>query len=134
MTETVIGESQDADYRAFLAAGEFRLQCCRQCGRARYPARWMCPECLAEEFDWKAMAGTGKVETFTWYLESFDKRFTEVPYNVALVQLAEGPRLITNVLCAFGELEVGMPVVAEIARRDTPRPILVFRPGSGTTS
>lgn len=128
MNEIGIGESQDHDYRRFLAKGEFRLQCCSRCGYARYPARWICPECLNEEFDWELMSGSGMVETFTWYLHSFDKRFTNVPYNVALVRIAEGPRLITNVMCDFDLLRVDMPVVAEISRRDEARPILVFRP------
>jgi uncharacterized OB-fold protein len=128
MTGTAIGESQDDDYRAFLSAGEFRLQCCSRCGYTRYPARWICPECLSEEFAWKPMSGDGVVETFTWYLQSFDRRFQEVPYNVALVRIAEGPRLITNVMCDFDTLKVGTPVVAEISRKDGSRPILVFRP------
>jgi len=128
MSVTVIGESQDADYRKFLAAGDFRLQCCRACGHVRYPARWICPQCLGEEFDWKRLSGAGKVETFTWYMTSFDKRFTDVPYNVALVQLEEGPRLISNVRCSFGELEVDMPVTAKIERQGSSRPILVFQP------
>lgn len=133
MNETATGESQDEDYRRFLAKGEFRLQCCDQCGYVRYPARWICPECLGEDFTWKAMSGNGTVETFTWYLRSFDRRFPEVPYNVALVQIAEGPRLITNVTCGFGEIEVGMPVIAEIARKDT-RPVLLFRPADREAS
>jgi uncharacterized OB-fold protein len=128
MSGTANGERQDDDYRAFLANGEFRLQCCSHCGYARYPARWICPECLSEEFEWKSMSGNGIVETFTWYMKSLDRRFTTVPYNVALVRIAEGPRLITNVMCDFEELKVGMPVVAEITRKDEVRPILVFRP------
>lgn len=127
MSGTASGESQDHEYRAFLAKGEFCLQCCSRCGYTRYPARWICPECLSEEFSWKPMQGKGAVETFTWYMESFDKRFTDVPYNVALVRIAEGPRMITNVKCDFDTLEVGMPVVAEVAWRNE-RPILVFRP------
>ena len=57
MSETVNRESQDDDYRAYLAQGEFRLQCCTHCGYPRYPARWICPECLSEEFQWKPMSG-----------------------------------------------------------------------------
>lgn len=127
MNENSQGESQDDEYRGYLRKGEFRLQCCSQCGYTRYPARWICPECLSEEFFWKPMDGGGTVETFTWYMKSFDKRFTDVPYNVALVRLAEGPRMITNVTCDFETLEVGLPVVAEVAWCGE-RPILVFRP------
>lgn len=100
-----------------LAADRLSLQRCSACGFVRHPPGPVCPECWSEEFAWQAMSGQGRVLSFVWYLKSLDRRFQEVPYNVALVELAEGPALITNVIdCAFGDLQVGDAVRACYAR------------------
>ena len=121
-------ENNDREYREFLKKGEMRLQKCKNCGHMRYPARWVCSECLSEDYDWQKVKGTGSVECFVWYMQPFDPRFTEVPYNVALVRLDEGPRVITNVIdLALGELHIGQRVSAKIKQGRDGRPILDFQ-------
>ncbi|MDP3137428.1 MAG: OB-fold domain-containing protein [Burkholderiaceae bacterium] len=122
-------ENQDDEYRAFLARGEVRQQRCSACGRFRPPSSWVCPECLSEAWGWEPVSGKGTVEAFVWYLQSFDERFTHVPYNVALVRLDEGVRVMGNVnAVAFGELSVGQQVVADIGTGFQGRVTLNFRP------
>jgi hypothetical protein len=124
-------ENNDKDFQLFLGRGEVRLQKCSHCGHPRYPARWICPECLSEKYEWQPVRGTALVECFVWYMRSFDSRFAEVPYNVALVRLDEGPRLITNVLgVEFGQLSVGQQVQTEICEGPNRRLILNFRPSN----
>lgn len=116
------------DYRRFLAAGQLKLQCCSQCGTYRHPARDVCPECLSLHWFWKGVCGQGTVETFAWYLERFDPDAPEPPYNVAVVRLAEGPRLFSNIVdVELGSLAVGVEVVAHIAQRGETA-LLCFRP------
>lgn len=125
-----IGETQDDEYRAFLQRGEVRVQKCGACGYLRPPTSWLCPECLSEDWRWARAAGSGTVETFVWYLKPVDERFPNVPYNVALVRLDEGVRVMGNVNgVAFGELRVGQKVVADIGPGFQGRITLNFRPG-----
>ena len=122
-----IAEINDAEYRSWLTRGEVRMQACADCGTFRHPARWLCPECLSERWTWERVAGRGIVETFVWYMEPFDGRFPDVPYNVAVVQLTEGPRVITNVMgVKFGDLEVGQEVGAVIINGPQHVPLLNF--------
>ncbi len=102
------------------------LQHCVACGYVADHPRWVCPECLAEEFEWRAHPGTGTVQTFVWYLRPFHPTFTDVPYNVAIVDLDDGPHLISTVVGVDRErLAVGMRVQA--AYEDGPeRTVLVF--------
>jgi len=96
-----------------LARHQLSLQRCKGCGFVRHPPGEFCPECWSGEFEWQPLSGTGSIVSIIWYMKSLDARFPEVPYNVALVRLAEGPALISNVVgSAFGELKIGDPVHA----------------------
>ncbi len=122
-------ESQDTEFQAFLSRGEVKLQRCRQCATVRHPPRWICAECLSEEYDWEEISGEAEVECFTWYLRPFDPRCADVPYNVALVRLAEGPGLIANILdVELGGLSVGQRVRPAVTRIGPERWTLNFVP------
>ena len=126
MADVLYDQESDAEFRSYLAKGEVRLQCCSQCGRFRYPSRFACPHCLSREWRWEAVSGQGVIETYLWYCQSVDPRFTEVPYNVALVRLAEGPGVFANIADAvLDDLKVGQLVTATIVTRDG-RPRLSF--------
>jgi uncharacterized OB-fold protein len=121
-------ETQDDEYRAFLANGEVRLQRCADCGYVRPPTRWICPQCLSETWQWVAVSGSGVVEALVWYIQPVDARFTEVPYNVALVKLDEGVRLTANINgVAFGALKVGQRVRPDIGTGRQGNMVLNFR-------
>ena len=127
-------EQQDDAFQALLAEGRIRLQRCDACGHVRPPTRWICPECLAEAWQWVPVSGDGVVEAFTWYMQPFDPRFTEVPYNVALVRLDEGVRMMANILdVEVGELKVGQRVRAEIVEGLQGGRVLAFRRGTDMT-
>jgi len=95
---------------------EIRLQRCDDCGYVRAPEAFACPECLSRDATWTTLSGDGTVETFVWYLRHLDPHtapLPEPPYNVAVIRLAEGPAIISNVVgVAFGELAVGDAVRA----------------------
>ena len=80
-------------------AGKLSLQKCRGCGHVRYPIARFCPECLAEEHDWAEMSGRGTVFSYIVFHRAYHPGFKgDVPYNVALVQLEEGPRMFSNIV------------------------------------
>src|SRR3954464_4882676 len=115
---SAVVNDENREYHRFLKRREFRLQRCQDCGYLRPPARRECPECLSERFDWEVLSGEAYVRTFIWYFEDvLDSRYTsawayrDVPYNVAIVKLAEGPELITNIVeTRFGVLQADQQV------------------------
>ena len=88
------------------------FQKCRECGRMRWPPSFLCPECLSEDAEWTDSRGEGSVYSFVVYHEAYHPGFKgDLPYVVALVELAEGPRLLTNIVhCEPGAVFCGMPV------------------------
>jgi uncharacterized protein len=96
------------------AGGLLRFQRCTQCGYHRFPTARFCPQCLSPEWGWERDSGLGSVWSFAVYHRSFHPAFdAAIPYNVALVELDSGPRLVTNVLAASpGQLRIGLPVLA----------------------
>src|SRR4026207_2505271 len=82
-----------------LKHGRLTFQRCRNCGHAWLPPRAECPECLASEPERATAAGKGRVISGVIYHHAYHETFKErLPYNVALVELDEGPRLITNIV------------------------------------
>ena len=82
-----------------LREGRLTFQRCRHCGHAWLPPRAECPECLEAAWDWSTAAGKGRVISWVVYHHAYHEAFRDrVPYNVALVELDEGPRLITNIV------------------------------------
>jgi uncharacterized protein len=126
-----------------LSEGRLLLKRCLACQylrppavyRTNQPSPWLCPNCLSEDSRWEQLSGIGQVETFVWYMEDlipaspdFEPFKLPIPYNVALVRLDEGPRVITNILeIGVGDLAVGDRVrVAFVPVQD--RTILRFQP------
>ena len=92
--------------------GELRLQRCKDCCEVWYPAGTNCPKCLSTSFEWSPMSGRGTVWSFIVYHHCWHRGFEkEIPYNVAMIQLEEGPIVITNIVDVKNEaIKVGMPV------------------------
>lgn len=86
-------------YWRMLEEGRFRFQRCAHCRAAWLPPREDCPSCWSPEWRWEDASGRGKLVSWvifhTAFHEAFEKR---LPYNVAVVELEEGPRLITNIV------------------------------------
>jgi uncharacterized OB-fold protein len=105
-------------------AGELRLQRCADCGHLRYPVSPVCPQCLSGEAAWERVSGEGEVYSFAVFRHQY-KPDWPVPYTVALIRLAEGPTMISNVVGVEPEaVRVGMPVSVvfdEAVPKFTPR-------------
>ncbi|MEU1657466.1 Zn-ribbon domain-containing OB-fold protein [Streptomyces griseofuscus] len=114
-------------YWAAAADGRLLIRRCAACGRAHHYPREFCPHCWSEDVAWEQ--ATGRATLYTWStvhrndLPPFSDR---TPYIAAVVDLAEGPRMMTQVVDAGeAELSAGMPL--RVAFTDG-KP--VFRPGS----
>ena len=113
-----------------LLAGELRLQRCKQCGQYQYPPESFCYHCPSTDLEWEAVAGNGTVYSFIVVHQRYHPAFGDrLPYNVAIIELDEGPRLIANVLnVADNGVEIGMRVRPRIERLDGETAALFFEP------
>ena len=95
------------------AAHEHKLvvQQCTQCQRYQYPPIDLCPVC-GGELTWVEASGKGEVHTFIIMHQLYHPAFkAELPYNVSVIQLEEGPFMLSNVVnCANEDVKIGMPV------------------------
>ncbi len=95
-----------------LKAGRLALPKCRACGAIWFPPSPFCPRCWSREYAWRALSGRGTVSSWVVFHQAYFSSFKdEIPYNVAEVELAEGPRLLTNLVGVSNErIYAGMPV------------------------
>lgn len=103
-----------APYWEGLKSGELRLLRCDECGRYVFYPRTICPNCLSDRLHWETVSGRGKVYSYTIVRRAMNPAFAkDVPYVFAIVELAEGPRLTTNIVNSPLEaMRVDMPVKA----------------------
>ena len=92
--------------------------------------RARCIECFSDDLAWTAARGTGTLYSYTLVHQVFHPGFaSEVPYNVAMVDLDEGVRMVTNIVgLPDEELRVGMPLVVEFERISDELALPKFRP------
>ncbi len=102
-----------------LKEGVLKFQRCGACGHAWLPTREDCPNCLHHGAEWEAASGKGRLISWVVYHVSFNKAFTDkVPYNVSVVELAEGPRVITNIVNPDQGLKGDAPVELVVEQED----------------
>jgi uncharacterized OB-fold protein len=88
------------------------LKKCTKCGTIDHPPYLYCTGCWAEEHEWIETSGRGKIYAFTTVMLGAPLLFTDdIPYTIAMVDLAEGPRMLTTIVEAKPEeLSIGMEV------------------------
>lgn len=99
-------------------AGQLMLMRCDECGTVRLPSRRHCDHCLSTQTSWVTASGRGRVRTFAVMHRVYHPGFAaEVPYNIAVVELAEGPRIVSNLVgVSNADIRVDMPVEVEWER------------------
>lgn len=103
----------EQQYLGKLAAGRFEIQRCAGCGKHVFHPRVLCPHCGADRLDWVAPSGRGTVYSTTVVRR---KSTDGGDYNVCLVDLVEGPRLLSRVVGVPPEqVKIGMAVGARVA-------------------
>jgi uncharacterized protein len=102
------------------ALGELRVRHCARCGaRFRFAHEW-CPECWNLDIGWEKVSGRGIVSNFSVIHQAPYPAFDDMaPYVLALIQLTEGVRMMSNVIgCDPGDVHVGMPVSVTFEKRE----------------
>ncbi|MFZ2629832.1 MAG: Zn-ribbon domain-containing OB-fold protein [Rugosibacter sp.] len=123
------GPGPDAIFAAALDEGKFLIQHCNACSKHVFYPRVICPHCGSPDLAWQPASGRGAV-----YATTVVRRKPEHggDYNVALVDLAEGPRLMSRVDgVSPHDVRIGMAVVAQVIDEPKKGKLLVFVPVNG---
>jgi hypothetical protein len=122
MTDTPAG-GPEAQWRAFLGQGKFMIQRSRSTGRFVFYPRVMAPGTGETDLEWVEAKGTATVYATT------ANRSKEATTNIAIIELAEGPRMMSRVEgIAADAVKVGMAVRARIATLEDGTLNILFDP------
>jgi uncharacterized protein len=77
-------------------AGELRLQRCDACAQVYFPPRPFCPKCASREVS--VFRASGRAKLYSYVINQRNHPAFEGPYSIAVVQLDEGPRMMTNIV------------------------------------
>ena len=93
-----------------LKEGVIKLQKCNDCGVWVFYPRSRCSNCLSDSLDWREVSGNGTLYTFTIARQPTSPHFsTEVPQQLAVVELDEGVRLTTTLVnVREADIKIGM--------------------------
>jgi hypothetical protein len=78
--------------------GELRLQYCADCRQYYFYPRALCRQCWSSNVEWRTVSGRGRVHTFTINYRAGRASPFPGPFIIAIVELDEGPRLMTNLV------------------------------------
>ena len=125
-----VSEADELTEPFFAAGAEGRLllaRCCT-CGELRLPIAASCPNCLGEGYEWEEASGRGTVYTFGVMHQRYHAAWEpDLPYNIAVIELEEGPRMPANLIGIENtDITVGMPVEV-VWEREGETPVPRFR-------
>ncbi len=111
-------------------AHELRLQRCDDCSAYRFTPKEVCPDCASMNATWTAVSGQGTVYSYSAVHRGPGPAFQgDSPYVVVLVQLAEGPRVLSHLVdCAPEQVSIGMPVTVTFEDASDEVAFYNFRP------
>jgi uncharacterized protein len=93
-------------------AGELRIQRCTDCGKPYFYPRPVCPDCGSANVEWFTASGRATLYSYVINHRAAPGFADDAPYAIAVVQLEEGPRMMTNIL--------GLPATPEALELDMP--------------
>ena len=93
---------------------ELMMPRCRKCDHFFFYPREECPRCFSRDHEWAKVSGRGRLHSYTIVRQPANPAFRDdAPHVYAVVQLDEGPRMVTNMVqCEFDALKVDMLVEA----------------------
>ena len=104
------------------------VQRCCGCGAFVHIPEPCCTRCTSFDLEWVRSSGRGTVYSYSVVWRPQQPAF-EVPYVVAIVELEEGWKTLTNVIeCDPAQVRVGMPVAVTFRRMSEEVTLPYFRP------
>lgn len=112
--------------------GELRLQRCDACNEVYFPPRPFCPVCSGRAVS--VFLASGKASLYSYVINQRSHPGIDAPYSIAVVELEEGPRMMTNIVDspqtpAALQLDMALEVTFEAVSDDITLPY--FRPAAG---
>ena len=105
------------------AKGKLLVRKCTSCGQPHHYPRTICPFCFSDKTEWIEASGKGTIYSYSVM------RRAPVPYAMAYVTLAEGPRMVTNIVdCDFDKLKCEQAVKVVFKPTDGGPPLPMFTP------
>jgi len=112
LTPTPTPETAPYWAAAAATAGRLSIQRCRPCGRHYFYPRSFCPRCQSADVEWTDVSGRGRLISYVINYRPIPPADLDVPQVIALIELEEGVRMLTNI--------VGSPAEPEALSLDAP--------------
>jgi len=111
------------------AEGKLLLKRCNQCQTVIWYPRFLCPACASTDTLWFEASGEGAVYSYTVTRRGQGHYWQAAPYVLAYVELAEGPRVLTNIVdCVPESVAIGQKVEAVFHDTGEGSALVRFRP------
>jgi len=118
-----------------LREDKLMLPRCRQCRRAFFYPRVLCPFCHASDIEWFQASGRGRLYSFEILHQQFNRAFkVKLPCVLAMVELEEGPRLLSNLVGVEpdpAKIRCDTPVEVVFEKLTDELTLPLFRPAGG---
>lgn len=90
------------------------VQRCNACGDMHFPPSPVCPKCLSDDQGWQVVSGKASLVSWGRFHRAYWAGYKDdLPYDVCVVRLEEGPMIVSNFAGAIPEgLHLGMPLRA----------------------
>ena len=111
---------ETAPYWAAATAERLSIQRCRACSRHYFYPRSFCPRCQSADVEWTDVSGRGRLISYVINYRPFPCTGNGAPQVIALVELEEGVRMLTNIVDSSGQPE-GLPLDAPVSVAFEPR-------------
>ena len=113
-------------------AAQLRLQRCDACSHAYFPPRPFCPACGSTSVS--VFSASGRATLYSYVISQRPAPGFTPPYAIAVVQLAEGPRMMTNLVDVAqtrAALQLDMPLEVVFSKASEEIHLPLFRPAGG---
>ena len=125
-TRTIASPQPNPETEAIWSAaenGKLMIGSCRSCSKVHWYPRAICPHCFSDQTELKEASGTGEIYSF-----SVMKR-AKISYAIAYVTLAEGPKMMTNIVDTdLDAIKIGQAVKVVFKETEDGPPVPMFTP------
>jgi uncharacterized OB-fold protein len=125
---------ETAEFWAGARRGELRIQRCNACSKAYFFPRPFCPHCSSKDVEWFTASGRGRLYSYVINHRPAMGFQDYTPYVIAVVELEEGPRMMTNIIGIDPTpetLPIDLPVEVTWEQQDERITLPLFRPRTG---
>lgn len=129
-----VADADSAPYWEGCRDGRLLIQQCAECETLRFPPNRICGACHSDKMKWIEASGKGRV--YSWIVVNHavprEVYGDDVPYAVALIDLEEGVRMVSNVI-GFDPHEIAADMPVEVVFEPGGESVVLpkFRPAAG---